>query len=138
LQLANPDLIFYTAVYLVASGFILGFILVIFLIIMHNILYPRLDPILFKEPWFNPAQLEMFSAWPLSLIKTVIYMFLIAYPNLIRKKKRFKNLKEVPPVEPNIKIACKIYTTLHLMFVSIGVAFILLISGFYIINTWFT
>jgi len=137
LQLVNPDFIFYTAVYLVASGFILGFIVLIFLIVMHNKLYPWLDPILFKEPWFNSAQLEMFSAWPLSFIKTVIYMFLIAYPDFIRKKKRFKNLKQMPPIDPNIKLACKIYTVLHLMFVSIGVAFMLLIAGFYIFHTWF-
>ena len=71
---------------------------------MRNALYPQLDPILFKEPWFNPAQLEMLTAWPLSFIKAVIYLFLIAYPDYIRTKKRFKNLKQVLQSNPTLNV----------------------------------
>lgn len=102
-------------------------ILIPFLMIMHTVLTRRLDPLLFKEPWFNATQLVTFQSWPLSFIKTVIYMFLIAYPNYIRKKKRFNGLEQVPDVKPSIIIASKLYTTLHVAMIVIGVSWLLFI-----------
>lgn len=125
-----------------ASGAVIFFtllaILLPYLIIMHNILYRRLDSTLFKEPWFSPAQLIMFKSWPMSFIKTVIYMFLIAYPNYIRKKKRFRDLKNVPVVEPSIILACKLYTTLHVAMILIGVAWMLFIFSVFAMDNWFS
>jgi len=131
-------MIFNIAVSLFVVGAVLGIILLVFLIVMNIILSKRLDPILFKEPWFNPQQLTMFDAWPLSFIKTVIFMFLIAYPDYIRKKKRFKDLKVVPEVQPSIKLACKIYTALHLLTVFIAASWLIFIFGVYAIDNWFS
>ncbi len=138
MSIDSPDLIFIIGAGGAGIGIILLAILIPFLIIMHNLLYRRLDPILFQSPWFNEQQLVMFSAWPLSFIKTVIYMFLIAYPDYIRKKKRFNKLENVPTVEPAIKIACKIYTALHVAFAVIGVSWLLFIFSVYALDNWFS
>jgi len=119
------------------SVLVLIAILIPFLIVMHNILYKQLDPLLFKEPWFNSAQLIMFKSWPLSFIKSVIYMFLIAYPNYIRKKKRFNQLETVPTLTPRIKTACKIYTVLHVAMILIGLNWLLFIFSVFAIDNWF-
>jgi len=52
-------------------------------------------------------------------------MFLITYPNYALKTKRFSGLivENLPDVQPPIKIACKIYTVIHLLTVIVGVAF---------------
>jgi len=112
------------------SGAVLVSILLVFLIIMHNILYPRLDPILFREPWFNSAQLDMFSTWPLSLIKSMNYMFLIAYPGFFLNRKRFNGLKTVPPVQPSIKAACKVYFILHFLTVIIAISLFVFLAWY--------
>jgi len=121
-------------------------LLLLFLLIMHNNLCRRLDPILFKKPWFTDTQLVMFDSWPLSFIKSMQYMFLIGYPRMTLKishftnsnrfTKRFSsrfnglNLDDVPDVHPSLKIACKIYTIIHLLVVIIGVLWFLFIGWF--------
>lgn len=114
------------------SGAVLVSILIVFLIVMHNILHPRLDPILFREPWFNSAQLDMFSAWPLSLIKSMSYIFLIAYPSFFLNRKRFNGLETVPPVQPSIKTACKVYFILHLSTVIISISLFVFLAWYII------
>lgn len=59
---------------------------------LHRSLYKNLDHILFRTPYFSTAELSMYSVWPLSYIKSLIYMFLIAAPG-ISKKRRFKEYK---------------------------------------------
>jgi len=114
-------------------------VLIPFLIVMHNILYRRLDPILFKEPWFNPQQLVMFNAWPLSFFKTINYLFLLTYPNYARKRnKKFKDLKDIPHVEPSILLASKIYILLHISVMIIGIAWLIFIFSVFAIDTWFS
>lgn len=69
-------------------------------------------------------------------------MFLIGYPNITLKTrhitKRFNGLelKDVPAVPPSLKIACKIYSVLHLLTAIIGVAMFLFIGGVYAIDNW--
>ena len=113
----------------------LGFIALIFLIAMHNILYRRLDPILFQEPWFSPAEIAMFSSWPLSLIKAGHYMFLITYPKRSLKK-RFIGLKQVLPIGNQLRIASRIYLYLHFLTAIIGVSWLLFIFGVYVFDNW--
>ncbi len=130
-NLGEMHYIFFITLCIVTTMLAILAIMLPFLITMHNILYPILDPDLFKEPYFNPQQLVMFNNWPMSFIKTVIYMFLISYPNFIRKRKRFKTLKEVPQVSTPIRFACKMYTQLHLLFVFTGTTFLGLLTAFY-------
>ncbi len=76
-------------------------------------------------------------------------MFLIGYPEITLKVSRFTNtnrftkclssrfkglqLKDVPPVQPPLKIACKIYTILHLLTAIIGVSMFLFIGTVYVL-----
>lgn len=116
---------------LFVSALVLCIISLIFVSVMHNFLSKRLDPILFREPWFTSAEMALYSSWPLSLIKSVNYMFLITYPNYVKKKKRYKSLKDVPIVQPSLKIACKIYTFIHLLTAITGVSWFLFIGLYY-------
>lgn len=107
---------------------ILGFVLIIYVIAMHNIMYKRFDPILFREPWFSSAELVMYSAWPLSLVKTVQYMFLISMPNYARRR-RFKGVTrelEVLKISKALRIACHVYTVIHSIAFIIGTTWLLM------------
>lgn len=129
MPIEEPHMLWVITMWLMGFELILIITLLPFLIVMHNMLSPRLDPILFKEPWFHPQQLIIFNSWPMSFIKSVIYMFLIAYPNYTRRKKRFKDLKEVPVVSSSIQNACKLYTILHLLMVFSGIVMFLYVGS---------
>jgi len=131
---------------LFVSTFVLAIVILIYLLVMHKILCRLLDPILFREPWFNATQLAMFDSWPLSFIKSMQYMFLIGFPALTLKFSSFTNknrftkrlsyrfkgmrLTDVPDVQPAIKVACKVYTILHLLLSIVGVLFFLYLGWF--------
>ena len=115
------------------SGLVLAFIVLLFLIVMHNILYRRLDPILFREPWFSSAEMAMFSSWPLSLIKASHYMFLIIYPKRSLKK-RFIGLKQELPIGNQIRFASRMYLYIHFITAIIGVSWFLFLGWFYFFN----
>ncbi len=82
---------------------VLGFVL-------HYILLVRLDSILFKEPYFHKQELSVFGVWPFSMIKALMYMLLIAWPQLA-KYKRFKKLNRPLPVGKGIIVMCYIELT---------------------------
>ena len=82
-------------------------------IILHNILVPKLDHILFKEPYFKKSELINYVDWPLSFIKSINYIGLIAFPKLA-KRKRFKGFNGQLPVGPILKIVCKFEFSLML------------------------
>lgn len=109
-------------------------ILLTYLISMHSSLCRQLDPLLFKEPWFKLAQLTMFDSWPLSLIKSINYMLLIGFPTLTLKTNKFHSLKlkDVPTVSSTFKIACRIYSILHITVSFIAVALFLYIGWYYL------
>ncbi len=116
------------------SALVLCIISLVFVTVMQHFLSKRLDPILFREPWFTSAELALYSSWPLSLIKSVNYMFLITYPDYVKKKKRFKSLTDVPTVQPGLKVACKMYTFTHLLTAITGVSWFLFIGWYYFFN----
>lgn len=129
----EPDIIWTIAVVLTISALVLGFFLLLYVIIMHNILYRRLDPILFHAPWFSNAELAMFSSWPLSLIKAVHYMFLLTYPSRSLKK-RFIGLEQTLPVGIKLKIASKLYILIHILFALLAITWFLFGGTVYIID----
>ena len=129
----EPDIILIIAVVLTISALVLGFFLLLYVIIMHNILYKRLDPILFRAPWFSNAELAMFSSWPLSLIKAMHYMFLLSYPGRSLKK-RFIGLEQTLPVGKKLKIASKIYILIHILFALLAITWFLFGGTVYIID----
>ncbi len=116
-----PETIWTIFSYLSITVFALIFSVLVYIIIMHNILYRRLDPILFQKPWFNQAELTMYSTWPFSFNKTLQYMGLLTFPEYM-KKKRFKGLKKIPEVSSTIKNASKIYIYLQILTALVGIA----------------
>lgn len=124
MQEVEPHIIWTIFMYLSGSVLALAATLLVFVIIMHNILYRRFDSALFRHPWFSVAELAMYSSWPLSFLKAVQYMFLLTFPNYMRKK-RFKGLGQVPPVSNSVKLASKIYMYTHILTASIGISWFL-------------
>ncbi len=133
----DADILAIIGASLIASTLFFILILTIFIHIMHLFLYRRFDPILFNNRWFTHAELNIYSLWPLSLIRSVIYMFLIAFPNLAIKTKRFKGFDLTLPVSPSLKVVSKIYIVLHYLTVMIGIAMFLSMFAFYIVEEFF-
>lgn len=76
-------------------------------LVLHTLLTKKLDPILFKEPYFQRSELTNYRVFPLSALRSFAYIYLVAAPRWA-KKKRFKGFNEPLPITKNIKIACKI------------------------------
>ncbi len=117
------------------GGLALAVVLILYANVMLIILSRRLDPILFREPWFSSAEMVMYSSWPLSLFKVSQYMLLFTFPNA-SKRKRFIGLKQSLPVGKSIRIASKVYSYMTILFLLIGVAYVLFIGTIYAIDNW--
>lgn len=105
--MSEIDPVFLIALILCAIGLVLGATVYPLWIILHNILGPKLDRILFKEPYFKKSELVNYVSWPLSFVKSINYIYLIAAPGWA-KRKRFKGLKKPLPISTTLKIFCKI------------------------------
>ena len=120
-----PGIIIFSSVIL---GLILVFVLIIYVHIMYPFLSKRLDSLLFHTPWFSEAELIMYSHWPLSHIRVMQYMYFITFPNFLRKR-RFKGMNKALNLPTALVVASKIYMTLHLIAVILGITFA--VTGFY-------
>lgn len=59
--------------------------------ILHFILCKKYDDLLFRQPYFRITELAVYSAWPLSLFRSMGYVLLLGVPSLATKR-RFKNV----------------------------------------------
>ncbi len=117
------DPVFFVVSIIVVLGLFFTVVLIVFVNIIHLILSPRLDPVLFNERWFTSAELAMFSAWPLSLIKTGIYMALVGFPKRMIKTKRFKGYDLKLSFKMPLIIVSRIYILLVLFNIFLGLSF---------------
>jgi len=76
--------------------------------ILHKLLPPKLDPVLFKEPWFQKSELVNYQFFPLSLIRSLNYSYLIAWPSMA-KRRRFRGVDQDLPVSAIMTTLCKIH-----------------------------
>lgn len=60
--------------------------------ILHIILCKKYDELLFKQPYFRPTELAVYSSWPMSLFRSMSYILLIGTPSLATKR-RFKGVR---------------------------------------------
>ncbi|WP_347332233.1 hypothetical protein [Marinimicrobium locisalis] len=113
---------------LVLVGFILT--LIIFAIgaiyypvlyILHRLLSSRLDPILFKAPYFNRAEQINYRFFPLYLVKAINYIYLVAWPTMA-KKRRFKGLETPLPIGKGLRATCIIQFSLMIIGTLAGIA----------------
>src|SRR5690606_37829601 len=81
---------------------------------IHEPLCRKLDPILFKEPYFRKSELQRYQHYPLCIIKSANYMYLIAIPSLA-KKRRFRNFQGQFTVSAAIRFASIIYVLMALL-----------------------
>lgn len=123
-------IIFFT---IMIASLILFFINAILWVTLHNILYKKLDALLFRKPWFSPAELVMYSSWPLSLIKSMLYMVLISFPNF-SKKRRFKGINQNLEIKGILMITCKACVYLLFLTTFFGIAFFLYGGWLYVIT----
>lgn len=73
---------------------------------LHKYLTPRLDDKLFREPWFQKAELTNYRFFPLSLLRSLNYIYLIGWPRMA-KKKRFKGFESAIPVGKTVVMLCR-------------------------------
>lgn len=100
---------------------IVGFIPL--LLIQHFIHKKILDPIFFNSKHYSSYELEIFTSFPLLLVKTIGYIKAIVFPSTMRRK-----------FESNILIPKNHPTTFVLAWVTM---IFLILGGLIIINTAF-
>jgi len=113
-------------IFLFMATLFFGFLLAVFIHILHLMLSRRLDPILFNYQWFSIGEVAMMSLWPFSLFKSSYYAFLITFPNFARRK-RFKGLQNNLPIETPLRIASKIYMYFYILTAMVGVALLVFV-----------
>lgn len=129
-EVAIEGVIFFS---IMISGLGLCVIYGILWIVLHNILYRKFDHILFIRPYFTQTELSLYAAWPLGLLRSMMYMTLILFPDHARKK-RFKELSQPLSVSWPLKIACALCMSLLFLTALFGVAFFLYGGVLYVIN----
>lgn len=93
--------------------------------ILHIRLTRKLDSLLFREPYFKKQELTNYLVWPLSMIRSLNYIYLIALPRWADKK-RFKGFNQHLPVSQSEILACRVEAVL----VILGALLFLLFFGF--------
>src|SRR5690606_3485072 len=94
--LLNEDLIFLSFMLIMGGSFLIIAVAFPLWFVMHRLLEP-LDPVLLREPFFPKWDQHNWQVWPVSYLKTLTYVCLIAVPG-IAMRKRFKGLDQVPEV----------------------------------------
>ena len=106
-----------------ANPFFVSIFAIFILFIYWNVLYwflkKKYDPLLFREPYFNKNEIEVFNVWPFSLVKATAYILLIA--NFSIAKKRFKDLDNPVKESAPVKFFCHLLIVATLIFGSIFV-----------------
>lgn len=111
-----------------ANSFFVSMFAILALFVYWNVLYwmlkKKYDPLLFKEPFFNKNEIEVFSVWPFSLVKATAYILLIANYSVARK--RFKNFENPVNESAPVKFFCHLLIIATLIFGSIFLVGIIL------------
>ncbi|WP_404364567.1 hypothetical protein [Marinobacter sp.] len=83
-------------------------------IVLHKVLSKKLDGYIFKEPYFSRSEMINYRSFPLSLVKSINYIYLVAFPRWA-KRKRFQALNEDLPVGNMLTIVCQLHFSLGLV-----------------------
>ena len=110
---------------IMAAGLLIGAIFYPLWAILHRSLPKKLDNILFRKPYFSDTELVNYQFFPLSLVKSINYIYLIALPRWA-KRKRFRGLDVPLPVGTTSRLLCKIQFSVGL----IGLAMFFVFFGY--------
>lgn len=105
------SLVFLIIAVIILSASIIGYPL---WMVIHHILCKKLDSILFREPYFQKSEPVNYLCWPLSCIRSLNYIGLLAAPR-ISKRSRFRGFDEPLPVGCALEVACKVQFSLMLV-----------------------
>jgi len=119
------DLLFYIYFGIMGVGLLVMLVLIPLWATLHHILPSKLDPILFQRPFFKSSELLNYRVFPLSLFRSLNYVYLIALPTFA-KKKRFKGFNEPLPVGLSTIIMCKLHAALCILLFLMGVPYLLI------------
>jgi len=100
--------------------FVIGAIYYPLLYILHRLLSSRLDPVLFKDPYFNRAEQFNYRFFPLYLVKAINYIYLVALPTMA-KKRRFKGLDMPLPIGKALRATCIFQFSLMVVGTLVGI-----------------
>lgn len=92
---------------------------------LHHRLGQRLDKQLFRAPFFNGVEQINYRSFPLSLVKTISYIQLIAVPGWARRR-RFKSLSSDIVVSYSDSVLSKINFWLSAIIALYGVLYFLI------------
>ncbi len=88
--------------------------------VLHVFLCNKYDESLFKQPYFRATELTVYSAWPLSLFRSMSYILLLGIPSLA-KKSRFEGVVVDHSNAFFLVLVCRIFLTLT----GLGIIFVL-------------
>ena len=77
--------------------FLGGFFLGPVLFFMHVLMPKKVLQNYFKPPFFRPAEITFFSGIPFSLMRTVMLMWVLAFPRFGKKRNLTEAYKLAPP-----------------------------------------
>lgn len=122
---ASPTML--AAVVMTLMIYTIGAIYLPLLYILHRLLSSRLDPILFKDPYFNRAEQINYRFFPLYLVKAFQYIGLVAWPSMA-KKRRFKGLETPLPIGKGLRATCIFQFSLMIFGVLLGIIWVLFLA----------
>lgn len=116
----DPTLI--AMVLIICSALILGLLYIPVWAVLHHYLTPRLDPQLFRQPFFHASELVNYRLFPLSLLRSLNYIFLIGWPSLARRR-RFRELSDKVSVSRWAVMLCRLQIGMVIVGLALAVAF---------------
>lgn len=122
---ASPTML--AAVVMTLMIYAIGAIYFPLLYILHRLLSSRLDPMLFKDPYFNRAEQINYRFFPLYLVKAINYIYLVAWPTMA-KKRRFKGLETPLPISRGLRATCIFQVSLMIFGVLVGIIWVLFLA----------
>jgi hypothetical protein len=104
-------MLFFWFLLITVSGLTVAALACLLWVVLHKVLCSKLDPLLFRRPYFQKTELANYRYWPLNILRSANYSYLIAFPSLA-KRKRFAGFDEALQVGPILKLACRVHITL--------------------------
>lgn len=114
---------FLALVLVISAILILGALYFPLWAILHYYLTPRLDGELFRKPFFHSSELVNYQVFPLSLLRSLNYIFLIAWPSAA-KRKRFRGFSEELDLSRWVVVLCRMQIVIALAVLMLGAIFL--------------
>jgi len=103
----------------------------VFILMMHFLMPKKVLETYFKEPYFRPAEITMFTGFPFGYIRTAMFMRALAFPSS-GKRRGVENAYKLVPVW-----YCKVSKYFIIIFVpNLALLMLLTVIGFIRYELW--